>query len=145
MSELTYLNEEGLDVYTSTYLSNRGSCCKTNCLHCPYGFTLKNHPLELIEVTDEMISVAQSIIDKNTEVKKESVSESLLSSAFGTKKKVFPITSSNRDRYKLIKLKGQLCGVLKMGTLVGIEIYLNEHFKNQGLSLEIVNSFVKIS
>lgn len=145
MSELTYVNDQGLDVYTSTYLSNRGSCCKTNCLHCPYGFTLKNNPLEFETVLEDTISLAQSIIDKNSEPKKESISESLLSSAFGAKKKVFPITISNMQRYKLIKLKGQLCGVLKMGTLVGVELYLEDHFKEQGLDLEIVNSFIEIS
>jgi hypothetical protein len=38
-----YLNEEGLMVFTKSYLLRRGYCCETGCSHCPYGF--KGKPL----------------------------------------------------------------------------------------------------
>jgi hypothetical protein len=36
-----YFNENGLMVLTKDYHLKRGSCCKSGCLHCPYGFTNK--------------------------------------------------------------------------------------------------------
>lgn len=31
-----YFNEDGLMVFTSTYLLKRGYCCKNKCRNCPY-------------------------------------------------------------------------------------------------------------
>lgn len=36
-----YLSKEGFKVFTKTYHLKRGYCCKSNCLHCPYGFDPK--------------------------------------------------------------------------------------------------------
>ncbi|MEP7128301.1 MAG: DUF5522 domain-containing protein [Chitinophagales bacterium] len=33
-----YINENGLFVFTEAYHLKRGFCCKSGCLHCPYGF-----------------------------------------------------------------------------------------------------------
>jgi hypothetical protein len=33
-----YLNEEGFMVFTRAYHLKRGFCCKSGCLHCPWGF-----------------------------------------------------------------------------------------------------------
>lgn len=33
-----YLNDLGLMVFTEKYHKERGYCCKSGCLHCPYGF-----------------------------------------------------------------------------------------------------------
>ena len=34
---LDFYFEDGLMVLTRRYLLNRGSCCDSNCLNCPYG------------------------------------------------------------------------------------------------------------
>ena len=34
-----YFNEEGLMVFTEAFHLRRGSCCKSGCKHCPYGFS----------------------------------------------------------------------------------------------------------
>lgn len=55
-----YLNDEGLMVLTENYLLKRGFCCKSGCLHCPYGFTSKadpNIPSELINAWDHDNSI----------------------------------------------------------------------------------------
>ena len=31
-----YINQDGLYVFTDTYLEKRGYCCGNKCLHCPY-------------------------------------------------------------------------------------------------------------
>jgi len=33
-----YYNEEGYRVFTAQYHLKRGHCCKSGCLHCPYGY-----------------------------------------------------------------------------------------------------------
>ena len=33
-----YYEEDGLVVFTEAYLLRRGTCCKSGCRHCPYGF-----------------------------------------------------------------------------------------------------------
>lgn len=31
-----YINQDGLYVFTETYLERRGHCCGNKCFHCPY-------------------------------------------------------------------------------------------------------------
>ena len=33
-----YFNENGLLVFTETYLKKRGFCCGNGCKHCPYNY-----------------------------------------------------------------------------------------------------------
>ena len=33
-----YINEQGLLVFTSGYLLERGYCCGSGCKHCPYNY-----------------------------------------------------------------------------------------------------------
>jgi hypothetical protein len=33
-----YYIENGLYVFTASYLLKRGYCCQSGCRHCPYGF-----------------------------------------------------------------------------------------------------------
>lgn len=37
-------------------LKRRGHCCKSACLHCPYGFTLKKHGLKFTNTKDYDLS-----------------------------------------------------------------------------------------
>lgn len=36
-----YYFENGLMVFTEAFHLKRGSCCKSGCRHCPYGFKKK--------------------------------------------------------------------------------------------------------
>ncbi|MDB4347372.1 DUF5522 domain-containing protein [Bacteroidia bacterium] len=36
-----YINKEGLLVFTRKYHLKRGTCCKSGCKHCPYGYEKK--------------------------------------------------------------------------------------------------------
>lgn len=143
--QLTYINNEGLEVKTSQFLRNRGSCCKTNCLHCPYGFTLKNHPIKTRQLVYEDIATAQSIVDENQEVQSESsVASSLMGSAFGgnKKSKLVTIDAVNFDSFAFIELKGVICGVIEISTVQAKQLFLKEQFKDQGIDLDIVNSSI---
>lgn len=35
---LDYYVEEGLFVFTATFLRKRGYCCESGCRHCPYDY-----------------------------------------------------------------------------------------------------------
>lgn len=139
MSELTYKNEAGQEVFTSQFLKNRGTCCKTSCLHCPYGFTLKNNEIEFSEISLSEISRAQSIINSNSAAT-SSISDSLLSSAFGGSKKIDQIKSYNLDKFVYASIKGVVFGVVKKGNLQPENLYLMEQFKNQGIDLDYIRS-----
>ena len=31
-----YMSKDGYVIFTAQYHLNRGYCCKSNCMHCPY-------------------------------------------------------------------------------------------------------------
>lgn len=40
---IDYYIENGLMVFTGTFLQKRGYCCESGCRHCPYGFIRNQH------------------------------------------------------------------------------------------------------
>ena len=36
-----YENEQGYRVFTAQFHLRRGSCCRSGCKHCPYGYDKK--------------------------------------------------------------------------------------------------------
>jgi hypothetical protein len=36
--DVDYYIENGQWVFTAHYLTKRGTCCRSGCRHCPYGF-----------------------------------------------------------------------------------------------------------
>jgi len=38
-----YLNKDGLFVFTEAYHLKRGYCCRSGCMHCPYGYLGDNN------------------------------------------------------------------------------------------------------
>lgn len=119
--DLSYLSPEGYSVFTSLYLKNRGTCCKSACLHCPYGFTLKKHGLEFSDVTENDFDKIQEIISGSGQ-----------SVDF---KPFFP------ENIKFVKLKGTLAGVLLKNHIVIKHLFLLPRFKDQQLSKEMVESY----
>jgi len=43
---IDYYVEQGMFVFTSHYLRERGYCCRSGCRHCPYGFGTPNDRVE---------------------------------------------------------------------------------------------------
>jgi hypothetical protein len=142
MSGLTYTNSNGENVFTSQFLKNRGTCCKTNCLHCPYGFTLKNHPLEFIELTIKDISRAQNLVNDNS-AGDSSLSAGLLNSAFGGSNNSVKITKFNISDYQFVKIKDVVCGLLKKGKIQPAKFYVDSKFSAQGIDLDTIKSQYK--
>lgn len=45
-SDLYYITKEGYRVFTEKYHLQRGSCCKSACKHCPYGYDAKTNAIK---------------------------------------------------------------------------------------------------
>lgn len=140
MSELTY-EKDGFNVKTTTFLKNRGTCCKTSCLHCPYGFTLKKEGLVLVPLNDDNFSEAKEIAPKSNDGE-VNVAASLLASAFGNQKPKPMLTQANRAHYLLVKIKEETCALVKTNGTQVTEIYHKKHFDNQGITADTVSSFM---
>jgi hypothetical protein len=119
--ELSYLSPEGYTIFTSQFLKNRGTCCKTSCLHCPYGFTLKKCGLQFNDVTIEDTILLNKILAESDVV--------IDYSSF------FP------ENIKFVLIKEQICGFILKNHIVVKHLVLLPHFKNQGISKELVESY----
>lgn len=137
MSEHSYTNDEGYTVLKSSFHRKRGLCCKSNCLHCPFGTTVNKLGFTFEDLDPLDISKANLII--NGEVSSDDFTSSLLSSAFGSQK-LHEITLSSISNYKFIFLKETLCGVVKSNDSQVLDFWLKEHFKDQNIDIGAINS-----
>lgn len=116
--ELSYLTPEGYTVFTSQFLKNKGTCCKSACLHCPYGYTLKKHGLEFSPATENDFSLIEEMVSPSLEWK-----------------------TFLPDNIQIIKIKGTVCGFFLKNHIVIKHLFLKPHFQNQDLSKEMVESY----
>ncbi|MCO4753149.1 MAG: hypothetical protein KC478_01640 [Bacteriovoracaceae bacterium] len=100
---------------SGSFLKNRGRCCKSACLHCPYGFTLKRFGLDFKPALDAP--------DKAIELAKKELSNEEL------------------ENFRLIYLKDSLAGVMRINHIQVKELFLHEDFQDQNLSIEIIESY----
>ena len=120
--ELSYVTPEGYTVFTSQFLKNRGTCCKSACIHCPFGYTLKKHGLQFREALPGDEELVEKVIHE--------------SGAQNVEWKAF--MPSN---VQFMELKGTLCGVMLKNHIVVKQVFLLPHFQNQGLSKEMIESY----
>ena len=149
-NKLTYTNDRGENVYTSTYLLNRGTCCKSSCLHCPYGYTLKSFSIKIVPIEEEHIKHANEIVTESKPVELSDLALSILSEGFGKKSKVISqhITLENFNDHAFAQFKDDICGVIKFSNKLSEsnsgraikELYLKKEFQNQGLGIEHIDN-----
>ena len=120
--ELSYVTAEGYTVFTSQFLKNRGTCCKSACLHCPFGYTLKKLGLQFKEALPGDEEKIEKII-------LESGSPNVDWKGF---------MPSN---VQFLEIKGTLCGVMMKNHIVVKHVFLLPHFRNQGLDKDIIESY----
>ena len=101
----------------STHVS-RGSCCKSGCIHCPYGFTLKKFGLQFKDIDENNKEFAQNLTNGKLIIGE------------------FPLND-----YKIITLKDIECGVIRVDKLFVKEMCLRSDFTEQGISKELVESY----
>jgi hypothetical protein len=116
-NELSYLTPEGYTVFTSKFLKNRGTCCKSACLHCPFGYTIKKHGIEFAEIPESQFSEIDELVKMEW-------------------KSFFP------ENAKLILIKGEVAGVLFKNHIVIKHMFLKPHFTHQNISKELVEAYL---
>jgi hypothetical protein len=99
-------------------LMNKGTCCKSGCIHCPYGFTIKKFGLKFMPITSD-----------NIERISEITSEEIV------------IAEQDYPFYFYVGLKDTLIGLIKVDHLFVKKMYLHPNFQNQNISKELVESY----
>ena len=120
--EKSYMNAQEQVVFTSAFLRAKGSCCKSACLHCPYGFTLKKLGLQFEDWKPEHEALARGFLAEAGRAD-------------------FDLAPFLPDNAKFIKIKDHVCGLLVKNHIVVKGVFLGRHFQQQGLSKEIIESY----
>lgn len=123
LKELTYETPEGYTVFTSQFLKNKGTCCKSACLHCPYGFTLKKYGLTFKEVLEADLPKIETMIEESGQLQVDW-------------KPFWP------ENIRFIVIKDQICGFLLKNHIVIKHLFLKPYFQDQGLSREMVEAYL---
>jgi hypothetical protein len=120
--ELSYIDENGNSVFTSHYLKARKTCCKSSCLHCPYGHTVKKERINFQDFTAERSQEAEEILN-------------------GHNKTFEHIKHQDHNNIKFITLKQKVIGLFVKNHIIIKELYLKERFRDQDLSRELIESY----
>ena len=106
---------------SSEILRKRGTCCKSNCLHCPYGYTIKTYGLEFLAINEKTQQLYEELVSQL--------------------KMVIDLERFNLDDYKMITLKGFIFGLIRVDHLFVREMEILPSFQKQGISKELVESY----
>ncbi len=120
--EKSYQDADGHVVFTSAFLRAKASCCKSACLHCPYGYTLKKLGLQFEDWQPGREDEAREILSQAGQAD-------------------FDLTTFLPDNAKFIKIKNTTCGLLVKNHIVVKGLFLSRHFQQQGISKELVESY----
>lgn len=116
----------------------RGYCCKSLCLHCPFGHTASKLGYEFQEVHELNLVEAQEILAARVP---QGVAAMLLNQAFKPEK-TFHINSENMSNYKMVTLKDFVIGLIYIKDKEE-KLFLKTNFSDQGIELETVLSYYK--
>ena len=122
-SEFSYLSSDGHTIFTSSYLKKRGSCCRSACLHCPYGHTVKKLGIQF-----------ESMVFSDSKCLEEMLEHSGATD--------FDWKSFKMEDIKFIKIKNVMSGVLFKNHIIIKHLFLTKHFRDQGLSKELVEAYL---
>ena len=114
MSELKFVEEHAM----SPESLKAKPCCKSGCIHCPHGFTLKKFGLEFSPITHEQISEVEDKFDFK-----------------------MSLDDFKLEDYKIVILKDVICAVIRVDHLFAKECYIPVKFKTQGIYKEVIESY----
>lgn len=134
MSERSYINSDGNVVFTSFHLRAKNSCCQSNCLHCPYGTTLKKIGVKILDKSefdpDEITQLESELFPS------DNYSSSLLAEAFGNSEKF------DAKDLKVLSLKETICGLCYIKNNKIQKIGLKKYFGDQGITEDYLQSLL---
>ncbi len=123
MSEKSYINDLGENVFTSHFLKARGTCCKTACLHCPYGFTTKKLGIQFQNFESANELKAKDILEQHG-------------------KTLDVLSNYTSENIKFVLIKEKIAGILTKNHIVIKDLYLDRYFKDQDLYKELIESYL---
>ena len=115
---------------SSQFLRSKGTCCKSNCLHCPYGTTLKNIGIKIEKKHTQANEIFKSLYLQ------DQFTSSLIGNAFGKTKSV----EFDDKKYLVLSLKGIPCGMLEQDSGQFIGFKLLSDFEDQGITESYLRS-----
>lgn len=127
------LPETGEMIFTSHFLKKKGRCCKSSCLHCPYGHTLEKVPFVLKDYLPEQKLYLDKVLNENEYNKPRSVADSLLSQNLGSKRKTLNVDEFAPNDIKMIYLKGYFVGFLTLRDGKLDQYFLGKQFQFQNI------------
>lgn len=139
MNKLTY-EEDGQEIKTSTFLRNRGSCCKTCCRHCPYGHTLREKGLQFEDYHENKRELALEFL-KARPTSIGNLAANLLSEGYGEKKMARGLDDYNPRSLKFVLLKGRQIGLMVISGFQVKELFLGTYYRDQGIDIPLVESY----
>lgn len=117
---LSYTNHDGFLVFTSEYHRKRGHCCRSTCLHCPYGLTIKKFGIEFSSYEDDPSLLLELEIGPDA------------------------LSGFLPQDILVFSLKGVRSGLLLKDKIRVKKIFLKKEFQDQGISLELIESYLFI-
>jgi hypothetical protein len=125
------LPETGEMIFTSHFLKKRGRCCRSSCLHCPYGHTLEKINFEIRDYEPEQKLYLDKVLNENEYNKPLSVADSLLSQNLGSKRKSIDLSEFAPSDIKMIYLKKYFVGFLTLTEGKLDQYFLGKQFQFQ--------------
>ena len=105
----------------------RGRCCKSLCLHCPFEYTTEHLKFEFQQVDSTCLDDAKQILQKS---QPQGIASLMLMQATGEKS--VRIDDQNMSSFYIFSLKGFTCGLFRLEADKP-SIYLLEDFNDQGI------------
>ena len=109
---------EALKPLSVNTLKNRGNCCKSGCLHCPYGFTIKKFGFKFAPLDPNQLDWALAI-----------AGDKLKSEVYGL------------GAYQTVWLKDVMCGLIRVERIFIREYFLLAEFSDQNITKELLESY----
>lgn len=136
MKKLSYEDVNGNTIFTSQYFRNRGSCCKSGCLHCPYGYTLKTIGVKVSKIGEDNNDEAKKFFKDYIE--QDAIASNLLANAFGGKQ----AKKWDSQNYLRLTLKGYFCGLVEINNGEYQKHHLRPEFRDQGINDAYIRSLL---
>ncbi len=116
----------------------RKRCCKSSCLHCPYGHTIKTLGLEVKPYQSEDKELINTALVDNGVNTQSDFTANLLAENLGEKLKKFDLSALNLSHCRLLFLKDHYIGFVFKED----ELYLLDDFKFQKITLDLVKEYL---
>jgi hypothetical protein len=133
-----YTNDEGNTVLTAEFHLKRGRCCRSSCLHCPYGHTVSTIGFEFLDFTEDKKELVEQILIENEFNKPQSLADQMLSANLGTKRKELKLSSYDPNDIKVLTLKDIVCGFVIIENDEVKRSFLAKRFQFQRIELSTI-------